>query len=85
MMILWLLDGDDVFRRPGLDGNRKLKGMSEQPPAGSESRMSSVGCIKNFVGRNRCVRTDDVFAEHKCFLSKRRGILMVGRQRKCLQ
>jgi hypothetical protein len=28
LLILWLLDGDDVFRRPGLDGNRKLKGMS---------------------------------------------------------
>jgi len=28
LLILWLLDGDDVFRRPGLHGNRKLKGMS---------------------------------------------------------
>jgi hypothetical protein len=28
LLILWLLDGDNVFRRPGLDGNRKLKGMS---------------------------------------------------------
>jgi hypothetical protein len=29
------------------DGNRKLKGMSYQPLAGSESRMSSEGCTTN--------------------------------------